>query len=86
LASYDDIILDVLYPKSIRSTTVKNNWTNSSDCLIRRMDSTLIYSNVYTGVAASKNGSMAYQDGGCKPTEVALIKAWYFADPNIPDY
>ena len=28
---------------------------------------------------------MAYGDGGLKPHEVALIKAWYFADPNIPD-
>jgi len=28
---------------------------------------------------------MAYGDGGLKPNEVALIKAWYFADPNIPD-
>jgi hypothetical protein len=86
LASYDDIILDILYPKSIRSTTVRNSWKNSNDCLIRRMDSTLIYSNVYTGAATSKNGSMAYQDGGCKPAEVALIKAWYFADESIPDY
>jgi hypothetical protein len=25
--------------------------------------------------------------GGCglSPSEIALIKAWYFADPNIPD-
>jgi hypothetical protein len=28
---------------------------------------------------------MAYDDGGVKPSEIALIKAWYFADPNIPD-
>ena len=27
---------------------------------------------------------MAYGDGGLKPHEIALIKAWYFADPNIP--
>ena len=27
---------------------------------------------------------MAYGDGGLKSHEVALIKAWYFADPNIP--
>ena len=85
LNTYDDIIMDIMYPKSIRSTTVRNNHLNSSDNFIRRMDSTLIYSNVFTGVAASKNGSMAYDDGGCKPSEVALIKAWYFADPNIPD-
>lgn len=85
LNSYDDLLLDIVYPKSIRSTTVKNNYLNSSDCFIRRIDSTLIYSNIYTGVAASKNGSMAYSDGGINSSEIALVKAWYFADPNIPD-
>lgn len=85
LSDYDDIILDIMYPKSIRSTTVRNNHLNSGDNFIRRMDSTLIYHNVFTGAATSVNGSMAWDDGGCKPSEVALIKAWYFADPNIPD-
>jgi hypothetical protein len=28
---------------------------------------------------------MAYSDGGLEPSEVAMIKAWYFSDPNIPD-
>ena len=85
LNTYDDIIMDIKYPKSIRSTTVRNNWLNSNDNFIRRLDSSLIYHNAYTGVAQSVNGSMAYDDGGCSPSEVALIKAWYFADPNIPD-
>ncbi len=85
LSDYDDIIMDIKYPKSIRSTTVRNNHLNSNDNFIRRMDSTLIYHNIYTGAATSVNGSMAWDDGGCKPSEIALIKAWYFADPNIPD-
>ncbi len=99
LQSYDDIILDILYPKSVRSNTsvqytdpvtlkqyyAKGDYLNSNDNFIRRMDSTLIYHNVRTGVAQSKSGNMAYDDGGAKPSEVALIKAWYFADPNIPD-
>ncbi|MBL0144715.1 MAG: hypothetical protein IPP48_02150 [Chitinophagaceae bacterium] len=99
LNNYDDILMDVLYPKSVRTNStvqytdpvtlkqyyVKGDYLNSSDNFIRRMDSTLIYHNIRTGVAASKNGSMAYDDGGAKPSEVALIKAWYFADPNIPD-
>ncbi len=98
LQSYDDIILDILYPKSVRSNSsvqytdpvtlkqyyAKGDYLNSNDNFIRRMDSTLIYHNVRTGVAQSKNGSMAYDDGGAKPSEIALIKAWYFADPNIP--
>ena len=99
LNNYDDILLDVLYPKSIRTNSsvvytdpvtlknyyVRGNYLNSNDNFIRRMDSTLIYHNAFTGVAQSKSGNMAWDDGGCKPSEVALIKAWYFADPNIPD-
>ena len=99
LGNYDDIVIDVLYPKNIRSNSgvvytdpvtnikyyAKGDFLNSNDCFIRRIDSTLIYRNVQTGAAQSANGSMAYQDGGLSPSEIALIKAWYFADPNIPD-
>jgi len=99
LNSYDDIIMDIIYPKSIRSNSsvqythptrgqkyyVKGNPLTSTDCFIRRMDSTIIYRNPITLVATTKNGSMAYDDGGFSPSEVALFKAWYFADPNIPD-
>lgn len=99
LQSYDDIIVDILYPKSVRSNSsvqytnpttgksyyAKGDYLNSNDNFLRRMDSTLIYHNVRTGVAASKSGNMAYDDGGATSAEVALIKAWYFADPNIPD-
>lgn len=99
LNTYDDIIMDIMYPKSIRTSSsvvytdpvtlknyyVRGNYLNSGDNFIRRMDSTLIYHNAFTGVAASKSGNMAWDDAGCKPHEIALIKAWYFADPNIPD-
>lgn len=99
LASYDDILMDVLYPKSVRTNSsvvytdpvtlkqyyVRGNPLVSTDCFVRRMDSTLIYRNPLTLVETSKNGSMAYDDGGFSPSEVALFKAWYFADPNIPD-
>jgi hypothetical protein len=54
--------------------------------LVSRIDSTILLANPYTGVyATSPNADMAYGDGGLKPHEIALIKAWYFADPNIPD-
>ena len=99
LGSYDDLLMDIFYPKNIRSNSgvvytdpvtsikyySKGDFLNSNDCFIRRIDSTLIYRNVQTGAAQSVNGSMAYQDGGLSPSEIALIKAWYFADPNIPD-
>jgi hypothetical protein len=55
---------------------------------IARFDSTLLRANPRTGVysiASSSDGDMAYSDGGITPSEIALIKAWYFADPNIPD-
>lgn len=99
LNNYDDIVMDILYPKSVRTVSsvvytdpvtlkgyyVRGNPLVSTDCFIRRMDSTLIYRNPLTLVETSANGSMAYDDGGVKPSEIALIKAWYFADPNIPD-
>lgn len=99
LGNYDDILMDILYPKSVRTNSsvvytdpvtlkgyyVRGNPLVATDCFVRRMDSTLIYRNPLTLVETSKNGSMAYDDGGFSPSEVALFKAWYFADPNIPD-
>ena len=98
LGSYDDVLMDIYIPKNIRSNSSvvytspggvqyysKSDPLNSNDCLIRRIDSTLLFLNPQTGAVNAVNGSMAYQDGGLAPSEVALIKAWYFADPNIPD-
>jgi len=100
LNTYDDILLDIYYPKSARSNSsvqytdpvtlnkfyVKGNYLNVTSSLVTRVDSTLLLANPFTGVYAnSHQGDMAYGDGGLKPNEVALIKAWYFADPNIPD-
>ena len=54
--------------------------------MLSRVDSTLLLANPRTGVFASRHqGDMAYDDGGLTPSEIAIIKAWYFADPNIPD-
>ncbi len=99
LNSYDDIIMDIMYPKSIRSSSsvlytdpvtlktyyVTGNFLNASSSMVTRCDSTLLLANPFTGVyATTHQGDMAYGDGGLKPNEVALIKAWYFADPNVP--
>lgn len=99
LNTYDDIMLDINYPKSIRSNSsvvytdgagnkfyVRGNPLNATSSVVTRIDSSLLLANPFTGVfAANHQGDMAYGDGGLKPHEVALIKAWYFADPNIPD-
>lgn len=100
LNTYDDILIDIYYPKSARSNSsvqytdpvtgnkfyAKGNYLNVTSSLVTRIDSTLLLANPFTGVfASSHQGDMAYGDGGLKPHEVALIKAWYFADPNIPD-
>lgn len=100
LNTYDDILMDIMYPKSIRSNSsvvytdpvtlkqyyVKGNYLNASSSVVSRIDSTLLLANPFTGVyATSHQGDMAYGDGGLKPHEVALIKAWYFADPNVPE-
>ncbi|MBK8494000.1 MAG: hypothetical protein IPL50_02610 [Chitinophagaceae bacterium] len=99
LNDYDDILMDILYPKSVRSTNsivytnpvtlltyyVNANYLNATSSMISRIDSTLLLANPYTGVYATNHqGDMAYGDGGLKSHEIALIKAWYFADPNIP--
>ena len=99
LSTYDDILMDVMYPKSARSNSsvqytdpvtlrtyyVKGNYLNSSSSVVSRIDSTLLLANPFTGIyATSHQGDMAYGDGGLKSHEIALIKAWYFADPNIP--
>ncbi len=99
LNSYDDILMDIMYPKSLRSSGsvvynvngqnfyVRGNYLNiANGNFLHRIDSTLHTANPFTGVySTSKGGNMAYQDGGLSPSEIALIKAWYFADPNIPE-
>lgn len=99
LQNYDDILMDIMYPKSARSNSTvqytdpvtlekyysKGNYLNVTSSMVTRVDSTLLLANPFTGVyATAHQGDMAYGDGGLKPNEVALIKAWYFADPNIP--
>lgn len=100
LQDYSDIILSARFPKSVRSNSAvaytdpttlvqyyaKGNPLNAGSSLISRIDSTLLLANPFTGVfATSHQGDMAYGDGGLKGNEIALVKAWYFADPNIPD-
>lgn len=99
LNSYDDILVDIMYPKSVRSASsiqytdpvtlttyyVNSSFLNATSSMVSRIDSTLLLANPSTGVyATSPQGDMAFGDGGLKPYEIALIKAWYFADPNIP--
>ncbi len=98
LSSYADILFDINYPKGRRSSgspTYTSNGKsfyvfsdplNGNSSLISRIDSTILPANVATGVYATTNsGDMAYSDGGLNPSEIAIIKAWYFADPSIPD-
>jgi hypothetical protein len=98
LNTYDDILLDIYYPKSVRSNSsvvytdgsgnkfyVKGDPLNAASAIVSRVDSTLLVANPRTGVySANQQGDMAYGDGGLKSSEIALIKAWYFADPNVP--
>lgn len=100
LQSYDDILMDIMYPKSVRSNSsvqytdpvtltqyyVRGNPLLGNSSMVSRVDSTVVLAVPFTGVFATNHqGDMAYGDGGLKPHEVALIKAWYFADPNVPD-
>ena len=99
LNTYDDILLDIMHPKGVRSNSgvvyidgngkkyyVKGDQYNTSSLFLYYIDSTLLSANLRTKVfGTSTNGGMAYDDGGLTSSEVAIIKAWYFADPNIPD-
>jgi hypothetical protein len=100
LNSYDDIVMDAMYPKSVRSNTTvmytdpvtgqrfyaRSDYLNATSSMISRIDSTILLANPATGVfATTHQGDMAYGDGGLSKGEIAIIKAWYFGDPNIPD-
>lgn len=107
LQTYDDIIMDIMYPKGQRSVgagrgqvtappsytdpvTLQKYWVRgdhlaSTNSFLREIDSSLIYRNPRSLVGTTKGGAMSYEDGGLNPSEIALIKAWYFGDPNIPD-
>jgi hypothetical protein len=99
LNTYDDVLLDIMYPKSARSFGtvqftngsgtkfyVKGDYLNVTSSLVTRIDSSLLLANPRTKVwASAPQGDMAFGDGGLKSSEIALVKAWYFADPNIPD-
>lgn len=69
------------FAKSATSTS-----SSPASSLISRIDSTILLAAPRTGVYnASHQGDMAYGDGGFTAGEIALVKAWYFADPNVPD-
>jgi hypothetical protein len=77
----------VIYTDPITGTKYysKSNHLNSNDSFLRQVDSSLRFKNPETLVWNSSAGEMSWKDGGLSPSEIALIKAWYFADPNIPD-
>jgi hypothetical protein len=63
-----------------------SNARNPTSSLISRIDSTIVVASPRTkAFNFDHHGDMAYGDGGLSKGEIALIKAWYFADPNIPD-
>ena len=69
-----------------KSVTASPTSTNPVSSLISRIDSTLLVASPRTKVFnTAHHGDMAYGDGGLTKSEIALIKAWYFADPNVPD-
>jgi Planctomycete cytochrome C. len=97
LNTYDDIILDVNYPKSIRSSAnaykvngvsvnCKGDYLNGTSSVLTRIDSTILLKNPRTGVwATSPQAQMTYSDGGFGKNDIPIIKAWYFSDSNVPD-
>lgn len=69
-----------------KSVTASPTSTNPTSTFISRIDSTILAASPRTKVFNTvHHGDMAYGDGGLTKSEIALIKAWYFADPNVPD-
>jgi hypothetical protein len=99
LNTYDDILFDILVPKSVRSNSsvvfidgtgksyyARGDNFNATSSMLSRVDTTILLANPRLKVWATKNqGDMAYSDGGLRPSDIAIIKAWYFSDPNIPE-
>ena len=90
LDSYDNVIFDICYPKGQRSTSGNVNADNlAGQNVLNYIDSTLQVRNprasASNGNFSNASGGMANSDGGLNNSDVALIKAWYFTDPNIPD-
>jgi hypothetical protein len=97
LTTYDEILFDALYPKSIRSAAntywvngvrvnSKGDYLNASSTILSRIDSTIVLANPRTGIFATNHqGDMAWSDGGFGKNDIAIVKGWYFLDPNIPD-
>lgn len=99
LNTYDDILLDIMHPKGVRSNSsvvytdangkryyARGDQYNTASLFLWYLDSTMQSANLRTKVwGTNAGGSMAYDDGGLTPSEVAIVKSWYFADPNIPD-
>jgi hypothetical protein len=86
--TYQSILLDIHYPKGNRTssnTSTRNNYLSASTGVLSRLDSSLQMQNQVTGNWANKDGGMATADGGFGSSDIAIVKAWYFLDPNIPD-
>lgn len=84
LNSYSNLLFNIQYPAAFRNGKAANKdlftaATSSSNNLLAKIDSTLSFKGFV------KSGNMASGDGHMNSSEVAIIKGWYFLDPNIPD-
>ncbi|MDH7464009.1 c-type cytochrome [Chitinophagaceae bacterium 26-R-25] len=87
LNTYNNLLFNICYPNALRSVTVTNkvtkdlfaSATSGNNNLLAKVDATISFKGF------AKSGNMASGDGHLKSSEVAIIKGWYFLDPNIPD-
>jgi hypothetical protein len=84
LNSYSNLLFNIQYPAAFRNGKAANKdlftaATSSSNNLLAKIDSTLSFKGF------AKSGNMASGDGHMNSSDVAIIKSWYFLDPNIPD-
>jgi hypothetical protein len=84
LNTYSNILFNINYPAAFRVGTAANKdlfsaANSASNNILSKVDSTLSFKGL------ARSGTMAYSDGHLNSSDVAIIKGWYFLDPNIPD-
>jgi hypothetical protein len=86
LNTYANILFDINYPKGLRTNKYSYlpDLATTSSTILTRVDSTLYFISG-TGAVTKAPGSMAAGDGHLNPSDIAIIKGWYFMDPNVPD-
>ncbi|MDI3318270.1 c-type cytochrome domain-containing protein [Pinibacter soli] len=87
LNTYANLLFDINYSKGLRTNKYSNlpDLASISNTLLTRIDSTIYFISGNGTVTKANASNMSNGDGHLNPSEIAIIKGWYFMDPNVPD-